>query len=189
MAEQGVWVSFVTLPNTAARPGMRFTAANPSKIGMSAGFALGGTTFALCSVAARTASGSVSSARLAYFANGGSADYGAGGVLFGFLNTASQLAGYQGGVLSTVSTTATPFQLASVFNGTNNLLTLDGSAGSAVAASVSYGATGEFYVGNASGNANAWDGVHCEHIVVLGALSAADQATIRGSQVGYYGTP
>lgn len=106
--------------------------------------------------------------------------------------TATTLTALQSGTKSTHAITAAPFQVASVWNGTNNVLTADGTAGTVVAATSALAATGTLWLGdhdNSTSAAESWNGSSAEHIVMVGGLTATDQATIRSSQKSYYGTP
>ena len=150
-------------------------------------FALGGAQFASCSVARRIAS-TVGYPRLLGYATAGQEDYSSlASAVFAYFQ-GGILGGYQGGQKSQAALGTNPFQVASVFDGTNHTLTLDGVASASVAANGTLSATGtlSFALGDAG---SYWDGEHAEHIIVAGALTTADQAAIRASQQGFYGTP
>lgn len=103
--------------------------------------------------------------------------------------------GFQGATKSLVtSSTTVPYQAHSVFDGANHTFTLDGTAGTPVAAAGVIPYPGDLCIGSqhiAASSANDWwDGMTAEFVVLTGGTySSGDQATVRTDQKTYYGTP
>ncbi len=182
----------IAMPNATAKPGLQLIAASSTSLTCASFPLTGATAYACIGVASRTASGSASYARLALF-DGSGADYTTPNAIFIYQNSGSTVTAYHGGDLSQCPLGTAAAQIASVFNGSTHLMTVDGTAGSAAAVSDTLPSGGALVFGMGASNGTAlgspWDGAMGEHIVISGALSSADQATIRASQQAYYGTP
>lgn len=181
-----------SLNNATARPALRFTSTAQQSLGRAA-FAMGGTA---SDVSLRTASAALIVAcrttagdgyeRLLSYTPPGFQDYQSDtGVIWAYF-TGGNLTGYQGSGAAQIALGTAPFQASSVFSGTVHTLTLDGTAATA-SASGTLASSGALGIGIGAGQ--FWDGWQAEHIIVAGALTAADQTTIRTSQQRFYGTP
>ncbi len=180
-----------TLPNATARTGLRLIAASSTNMACAVPLA-GATAYACISVASRTASGPATYARLALYC-GSAADYEMPKAIFIYQDTSSTVTAYHGANLSQAPLGTALAQSASVFTGSAHTMTVDGSSGSAVAAADTLPTGGALIIGEGAGGGAAGgspcDGAMAEHLIVTGSLSSGDQATIRSSQQGYFGTP
>jgi len=156
----------VNVLGAAARPAPKFSAANQNYL-QAPSFAMGGTAYAVASVVSRTASIAANARMLTFYASGTNDYSAASNVIFAYL-TSGVLRGYQTGDKSGVALGTAPAQAASVWNGASHTMTLDGVAGSAVAAAGTLVATGFLRIGAGSAPADAWDGQHAEHLVISG---------------------
>ena len=177
----------IPLGNAKARPTIRLTGVNQVCLS-NASFAVGGNAVALCSVVSRVSVPANDYSRLAGFTPPGSRDNQAGGAVFGYLHE-GVLKGYASSDKAQCSIGTAPAQIISVFSGSAHSMTADGVTGSPVAATDAFSASGTMMLGNGDDMVRGWDGAFAEHLVVIGALSAADQATIRSNQRDFYGTP
>lgn len=175
-----------TLGNSTARPTLKCSTASGTSL-LNGSFALAGSAVACLSVGSRSASQN-SDTRMVSFQGGGGDYQGPGSAILMLFGNGGRLTTYRSGYLSGVPVGTSPFQAASVYDGANHTMTLDGAAGSAVASAGALTSPGAMRFG-ASGSGEYWDGAMAEHVIVAGALSAADQAVIRASQKAYYGTP
>lgn len=177
--------SVTSLGNAMARPTALFASASQQSLALD-GFALGGTAYAIACVALKRAQGNIYP-RLLSFTAPGTNDYNSdASVVFAYHNSGT-IRGYQSGLKSIIALGTSPFQLASVWDGANNTMALDGVAATPVQAGGTLAATGLLSIGTGAGE--PWEGAIAEVVVISGALSATDQATIRASQQAYYGTP
>ena len=171
--------------NGTARPAALFASASQQFLALD-GFAIGGSAYAAAAVACKKQQANIYPRLLSYTAPGTN-DYSSNAsVIFAYCN-GGEIRGYQSGLKSSIAIGSNPFQLASVWDGASNIVTLDGVTAAAVAAGGTLAATGLLAVGMGAGE--AWEGAVAEVIVISGALSGADQAKIRASQRTYYGTP
>lgn len=171
--------------NGTARPAALFASAVQQSLALD-GFAIGGSAYAAAAVACKKPQGNFYPRLLSYTAPGTNDYSSTASVVFAYCN-GGEIRGYQSGLKSSAAIGSTPFQLASVWDGASNILTIDGVAAAPVGAGGTLSATGLLAVGIGAGE--AWEGAVAEVIVISGALSGADQATIRTSQRTYYGTP
>ena len=177
--------SVASLGNATARPTALFASASQQSLALD-GFALGGTAYTMACVASKQTQSNIYP-RLLSFTAPGTNDYGTNAsVIFAYHNSGT-IRGYQNGLKSSIALGTSPFQLASVWDGANNTMVLDGVAAPPSQAAGALAATGLLGVGTGAGE--PWEGAIAEVIILSGALSAADQAVIRASQQAYYGTP
>ena len=136
-------------------------------------------------------------ARLACFtATGQTEDYDSPGSACLILACAGNttLGSYRHVLLANIPLTKNePFQAVSSFDGTNHIITVNGTASAPSSSTGLFAADGRMIFGMKVPGLNqgdqAWDGYISEVIIATGPLSTGDQATIRTSQQTYYGTP
>ena len=177
------------MPNSTAKPAMQL-AGSPQQFLVNESFALGGTAAAAFSVMRLDAVQANSYCRTLGFAASGSRDNQPSGVVFGYYHVGeldAQSGGVQAAAIGFSSTS--PVQIASVFDGSVSVLTVDGAMSASTPASTSFAATGTLGLGSGENFDQSWTGAQAEHLVISGSVSGADQAAIRASQKTYYGTP
>lgn len=177
-----------TMGNATARPGMLLASSAQQGL-FNAAFAItAASSYAAAIVAERTAASGGYDRVLSYTGNGNNDYDNPSSVIFALYQ--GGLEGYQNGDRSNAAIGTGPFQAASVWTGAAHTMTVDGVSGAAVAASGTLNSPGWLGIGcRYGGPSDSWDGFHAEHIIISGALTAADQAAIRTSQQAYYGTP
>ncbi len=177
--------SVASLGNATARPTALFGSASQQSLALDS-FALGGTAYAMACVASKQTQSNIYPRMLSFTAPGTN-DYSSNtSVIFAYHNSGT-IRGYQNGLKSSIALGASPFQLASIWDGANNTMVLDGVAAPPSQAAGALAATGLLGVGTGAGE--PWEGAIAEVIIISGVLPAADQAMIRASQQAYYGTP
>ncbi len=179
------------LPNATQRPGLMMISASQTFMAVPSLQTLSATTFSLHTVAARTSSIPTNGRLASISGNPTGADYNNDGCIFAFWNGNNAL-GYRGGNGSVVSLTTLPFQLSSMWTATSpaNILALDGVSAGAAGGGGQLVNPGYFEIGATPyAHGEAWDGVQCEHLLLLSDASLSDLSLIRSSQRSYYGTP
>ena len=180
------------LGNPTSRPGLTFIGAAYNFLANTQ-FTLGGTAYAACSVASRTANIAVDGRLISYTGGGNTVDYNSSQSVIFSLYDSGQIRGHQNGVWTSSAAVGTsPFQVSSVWTGSTHTLTLDGYVATPVAVSGTLAPSGTLSLGDDASAINSydlWDGSMAEHIVIAGLLSASDQSKITNSQKSFFGTP